>query len=937
MSNWFSLESFARLHRIQKDSLVQQSIWFTVCILTTAVVLGVFFAIGRTECIWPVGLPVAFAAWVWRTRIALIMAWGVPLGLALISFSSDGKTAIYTLVINILYLTLAVVIVRLIRVLYADNHVLRLQNQSQRMALELSEDAIEVISGGGRFEYVNPAWERMMGYRRQETLGLPADSLLRVSKRQSPEHTSLEDAIHRRELWVGEVQNRRKDSQSITLENQIQGVFDEQRLHALVSIKKDLRPRKETELELRAFHALPDIVFFVDFEGHLLSFKAPNDPDREQSLAVVLGMSLLVAIPPELMPEETTHRIFQLTRRALQSGQMETLEYTLHPLGKRTHYEARLIPNQEEEEVLVVVRDISMRKQLERALELAQLSFRNIIERNQDGIIVIDAEGIVRFTSPAAQYYLRGKGLRIGRLFDYPLLIGTSTELDIVSSMREDGSEVWGIGEMRVMETEWVGEQAYLASIRDITERKVVENQLEYQAFHDLLTGMPNRAFLLRWLSQNIESSRPHNHEPFAVLFMDLDRFKNVNDSLGHHAGDELLIAMAERLQKCMGEGDIIVRLGGDEFVVLLKKVWDTPKAVAAAESVLLALKEPFLVRGHEIFTSASIGIAISSYGYEEPEDILRDADTAMYRAKELGKSRCVVFDQQMHHRALHLLQLENDLKRAVEQQEFVLFFQPILNLETRILEGFETLVRWIHPKDGLIVPGAFIDVAEDTGLIVPIGWWVLHEACRQMRIWQLQFPEHPLRSISVNIAAEQLAQSDFVSRVLSVLEDTGLPPESLKLEITESALIEQVDVATTMLERLRMHKIRVHMDDFGTGYSSLSYLQQFPVDALKIDRSFVSGMRQQGENTEIVRAIVSMAQSLGLTVTAEGAEHLFQLELLHSFGCERVQGFAVSRPVDIQAATYMVQQPNWFRKQHPVPKSISHTTRSMAAIKLQE
>lgn len=453
----------------------------------------------------------------------------------------------------------------------------------------------------------------------------------------------------------------------------------------------------------------------------------------------------------------------------------------------------------------------------------------------------------------------------------------------------------------------------FIAQTVDITDRKHAEEQLIHDALHDSLTGLPNRTLFMERVERSIEHAKRHKDYQFAVLFIDFDRFKLINDSLGHLVGDQLLCAIARLLEECLRTTDTVARLGGDEFTILLEDIKDIQDATRIADRIARALMSPLSLQGQEVFTSASIGIATSDTGYDRGADVLRDADIAMYRAKERGKSRYEVFDQAMHARTLRLLQLETDLRRTIEHQELRIYYQPITSLISGTLIGFEALIRWQHPEQGLVCPDEFIPIAEETGLIVPIGHWVLHEACRQMRAWQTKFPSASDLKIGVNLSGKQLREVDLLEQIDRVLGETGLDAQNLQLEITESMLMDNAEAVTDLLSKIRARKIRLSVDDFGTGYSSLSYLHRFPVDTLKIDRSFVSRIGIQGENLEIVRAIVSLARNLNMSAIAEGVETAEQLDQLRTLGCEFGQGYFFARPLDCHAATTMLAtNPQW-------------------------
>ncbi|OLP19249.1 hypothetical protein BST81_05670 [Leptolyngbya sp. 'hensonii'] len=443
-------------------------------------------------------------------------------------------------------------------------------------------------------------------------------------------------------------------------------------------------------------------------------------------------------------------------------------------------------------------------------------------------------------------------------------------------------------------------------SLTDITDRKRAEEQLLHDALHDTLTGLPNRALLIDRLGQAIERSK-RSGNLFAVLFLDLDRFKIVNDSLGHMIGDKLLVQFAQTVQPCLNPRDTVARLGGDEFVILLEDIASVNEATQVAEKIHTSLEIPFNINGHEVFTTASIGIALSETGYDRPEDLLRDADIAMYRAKSLGRARHEVFDTEMYARAVELLMLQNDLRWAVERQEFLVYYQPIVSLVTGQIGGFEALVRWQHPQRGLIPPVQFIPVAEETGLIVSIGAWVLREACHQICRWQREFPSEPPLTISVNLSGRQFSQPGLVQEVTDVLAETNLNPRCLKLEITETVVMENTESVIATLRQLKALGVQLQIDDFGTGYASLSYLHRFPTDTLKIDQSFVRRIGSEDNSLEIVRAIVTLAHSLGMTVTAEGVETEAQMIQLRAILCEYGQGFFFSKAVTREDAALLL------------------------------
>ena len=450
-------------------------------------------------------------------------------------------------------------------------------------------------------------------------------------------------------------------------------------------------------------------------------------------------------------------------------------------------------------------------------------------------------------------------------------------------------------------------------SFHDITEHKKAVDQLVHDAFHDKLTNLPNKALLIDRLGKMIQHKRRKIDYNFAAIILNLDRFTIINDSLGHEMGDYLIKLIAQRLQTCLRPGDTVARLSADEFGIILNDIKDERDPTRIANRIKQELSVPFNLGGNEIFTTACMGIAIISPGYTRAEDLLRDADIALHRAKGIGKGCHETFDQDMHVRTVALLQLENDLRKAIEKNEFHLNYQPLINLETGEISGFEALIRWIHSERGFISPVEFIPVAEETSLIIPIGKWVLEEACRQMSVWFESFPEKQNLTINVNLSSIQFSHPNIIEDIQDVLRTTNLPSKRLKLEITESVIMENAELAITKLLTLKDMDIKLNIDDFGTGYSSLSYLHKFPFDTLKIDRSFVMNMGEEDENYEIVRTIVNLANNLGMEVTAEGVETADQLQILRALRCNYGQGYLFSKPVDAKTATeLLVKNPRW-------------------------
>jgi diguanylate cyclase (GGDEF)-like protein len=443
----------------------------------------------------------------------------------------------------------------------------------------------------------------------------------------------------------------------------------------------------------------------------------------------------------------------------------------------------------------------------------------------------------------------------------------------------------------------------------EIAERLRVQEKLAFDVLHDQMTGLANRRLFLDRLGQAIKRAKRRADVSFGVLFLDLDQFKVVNDSLGHAFGDQLLIAVGKRLEETVRSADTVARFGGDEFAILLEDLDEPDAARKIAEKVRLAVGQPFRLQNRDVHTTTSIGIATSLNKYEYPDDLLRDVDVAMYQAKALGKARCVEFGEEMRDQAFTRLTLEEGLRNAIQDEEFQLYYQPISSLESDRVVALEALLRWCHPVRGLLMPAQFLPIAEEADLILPLGEWVLNEACRQLKAWQVQYPKLAGISVNINISNREFSQADLAGKVARALEASGLSGSCLRLEITERVLVQNYPTANSVIRALNALGVKVEIDDFGTGYSALAYLQQFPIDAIKIDKSFISDMRKNRKGLGLVRAIVSMARELGMETVAEGIETGEQLNELKGLLCGFGQGFLLSRPLDAAAAGRLLSE----------------------------
>jgi diguanylate cyclase (GGDEF)-like protein/PAS domain S-box-containing protein len=592
-------------------------------------------------------------------------------------------------------------------------------------------------------------------------------------------------------------------------------------------------------------------------------------------------------------------------------GEEITIEIALSPLSHNAGNRGPL--------VLAIIRDVTERKEVETDIYEREERFRSLVQNTSDIITILAADGTIRYISPAVERVtgykpeeqigtnafgsvhpddrerafstftavLQKPGLHPPLEFRVPHKDGSWRNLEHFVNNLLDDPAVRGV----------------VITSRDVTERKALEEQLRHQAFHDPLSGLPNRALFMDRLEHALSRANRRGGR-VAVLFMDLDNFKVINDSLGHEAGDQLLVAVAKRLKACLRPWDTAARLGGDEFTVLVEDVASVGEVVRIAERIADILQPPFVLDEQQVFATASIGIALNSPTQEEPADLLRHADLAMYQAKHRGKARHEVFESSLDAKAMERLMLETGLRRALVRQQLRIYYQPIVALENDGIAGVEALVRWEHPQRGLLLPEAFLSIAEETGLIIRIGQWVLREACKQARILQERYPATPPLTISVNLSTREFFHPELVAEVL---DESQVDPASLQLEITEGAMRSNGTYsADRTLRKLKHLGVQLAIDDFGLGYSSLSYLKRFPVDFLKIDRSFISGLGHKPgvstKDTEIVKAMIDLTHALGLKVIAEGVENAEQLTHLRQMRCDLAQGNYFSEPLPGEA-----------------------------------
>ena len=802
-----------------------------------------------------------------------------------------------------------------------------------RSVMENSSEIVTIVDPDGTLRYASPAFERVLGYAPEEAIGT-----MNVF-----DHVHPDDLPHvleetEKALSVGgittnktEYRFRHKDGSWRWVESAGTYLLDDPHVKGVVVQTRDITERKRTEEALREAEER----FRRSFEDAAIGMALVGTDGRflrtNRSLCDLLGYreeELLEKTFQDITHPDDLDADLDQVRRML-VGEIRTYQMEKRYFHKEGQVvwvllSVSLVHDEEGEPLYFVsqIQDVSERKRAEQMIRSAEQHYRTLVEQIPAVTYIdpVDDPDTSLYTSPQIEQMLgytpqewqneklwpkclhpddRERVLAADKRFEAG---GGEPFREEYRLLAKDDSVVW-VREEAVLVRDEAGEPLYWQGVfYDLTERKALEERVHYQALHDPLTDLPNRRLFMDRLGQALRRTMRSHHQ-VAVLFMDLDGFKVINDSLGHEVGDLLLTVVAQRLRRCLRPEDTLARFGGDEFVVLIEALDDPAQAVQVAERITEELRKPFIIEARDLYVLASIGISLGDARTHDPDDLLREADTAMYRAKDEGGD-FRVFNPAMYERAFTRLEVENDLRRAIEQEEFVVHYQPMVDLETGELWGMEALVRWDHPERGLLEPSEFVPVAEQSGLVIPMGEQILREACFRAKEWQEESSRIPPLVMSVNLSASQLSHLDLADTVESVLGETGLEGSRLILDVTETVYVKVLAGNTAMLDRLRGLGVRFSIDDFGTGYSSLSYLRRLPADAIKIDQSFVKGLGKVVEDTAVVRMIIELAHTLGLEVIAEGVETEEQATLLKEMGCDFAQGYHFSEPLPPEEAS---------------------------------
>jgi diguanylate cyclase (GGDEF)-like protein/PAS domain S-box-containing protein len=805
---------------------------------------------------------------------------------------------------------------------------IRLGQERFRNIFENASDIIYIHDLDGNYISINDAGERIFGYTRAETLQM---NMRQVAV---PEQLDILREQLEKKLSgdVGETSYEvdciRKDGRRITLEVNSSVILKDGKPVAVQGIARDVTERKRGESALREseeryrdlFENANDLIYTHDLDGNFTSINRAGERITGYSREEAVTMHVSQVVAPEYIEQAKRMITTKVDGDGPTAYELEIISKN----GNRVSLELStrlMMLDGKPIGIQGIGRDITERKRTEEALKASEQRYRQLGEGILHQIWTARPDGLLDYVNKRTlEYFERTREEMLGdgwrgvvhsddlesalAKWGQSLATGEPYETEF-RLRRHDGQYRWHVAKATAGRDSFGNINKWFGTNTDIHEQKESEEKLNYYARHDPLTDLPNRPEFMNQLRLAIQRNCENPEARFAVLFLDLDRFKVINDSLGHAVGDKLIVAIAGRLKATLRPGDVVARLGGDEFTILLNRTGVEHDVAQVVERIQSKIAEPFTIDNYEVFTTVSVGIILSDELDRGADDYLRDADAAMYRAKEAGKARYEIFDREMHVQNLNLLQVETDLRHALERNEFEVQYQPIVDLTTGQIREFEALIRWRHPIHGLISPIDFVGVAEETGLIVPIGKWILETACRQIAKWQ-ETSEQRL-SVSVNLSARQLMHPTLVSQVEDILAETGMSPRQLKLEVTESTVMEYSEKARDVLDALDRLGVHLSTDDFGTGYSSLSYLQTFPFDRLKIDRSFIDKLGSNKKSDAIVKTILMLGTNLGMEVVAEGIETVGQLELLQELGCRLGQGFYFSRPVDACEAEKLI------------------------------